>query len=242
MATKSVFRMRAMTNSHPVIDPLSLPDELNRMPDAMFQSPHFFDAVSILGAHFSDDPTVFVDGNTIVCYNPDNLNDRVFPDCYVAFDVDAEAIFRQNGYLTWQVGKAPDFVLEIASETTARRDITYKRDLYERIGVKEYWRFDAKRGEYYGRTLAGDRLVDGAYEDIEIGINADGLPCGYSPLLRLSLCVTELGRENLKRMLFYEPVTGEYLPNLKETQADLSEAQARIRDLEEKLRRHRRQQ
>ena len=78
----------------------------------------------MLRAHFSSAPDVFVEGNTIVCYNPDNLNDRVLPDCYVAFGVAPAAIYEQNGYLIWEVGKAPDFVLEIGSVSTVRRDLT----------------------------------------------------------------------------------------------------------------------
>ena len=91
----------------------------------------------MLRAHFSSAPDVFVEGNTIVCYNPDNLNDRVLPDCYVAFGVAPAAIYEQNGYLIWEVGKAPDFVLEIASVSTARRDMTFKRDLYARDRCSE---------------------------------------------------------------------------------------------------------
>lgn len=36
----------------------------------------------------------------------------------------------------------PDLVVEIRSESTARRDWTTKRDLYERHGVREYWLAD----------------------------------------------------------------------------------------------------
>ena len=34
---------------------------------------------------------------------------------------------------------APDLVVEILSPSTARRDLTYKRRLYAKHGVKEYW-------------------------------------------------------------------------------------------------------
>lgn len=248
MTTKSI-PSGAMTNALPIIDPRDLPDELNQVPDGMFQNPNILDVVTILKARYKDDPTVFVDGGAIICYNPDNLNDRVFPDCYVAFDVEAGAIFAQNGYLTWQVGKPPDFALEIASESTARRDITDKRDLYERIGVKEYWRFDPSGGDYYDASLAGDRLIDGAYEPIEIEVNPDGLVGGYSAPLGLSLCVQEsmhpiADSVRMNRLLFYDLDTGEYIHNLKETQDDLAAAQddlvaaqARIRELETELRR-----
>ena len=38
---------------------------------------------------------------------------------------------------------APDLVVEIRSESTARRDWTVKRELYARHGVKEYWIVDS---------------------------------------------------------------------------------------------------
>ena len=38
---------------------------------------------------------------------------------------------------------APDLVVEIRSESTARRDWTAKRELYARHGVKEYWIVDS---------------------------------------------------------------------------------------------------
>ena len=38
---------------------------------------------------------------------------------------------------------APDLVVEILSPSTATRDTTFKRTLYARHGVKEYWMVDA---------------------------------------------------------------------------------------------------
>ncbi len=250
MVTKSTVRARPGTR-YPVVDPASLP-ALEPLPDGLYQSTHFLDAVSMLKAHFGSAPDVLVEGNTIVCYNPNNLNDRVLPDCYVAFGVDPDPIYAQNGYLIWEVGKPPDFVLEIGSVSTARRDMTFKRDLYARIGVREYWRFDPSGGEFYGRPLAGERLVDGIYAPIALSENDDGMQCGYSPVLGLSLCVGD------DRLLLHDPMTGEYLRTLSEALAETREAEAglsqerigrleaearareaetRARELEEELRR-----
>ena len=65
-----------------------------------------------------------------------------------------------NTYLLWEVGKAPDFVLEIGSKSTANADLVRKRELYAELGVGEYWRYDATGGEFYGEPLVGERLVD----------------------------------------------------------------------------------
>ena len=63
------------------------------------------------------------------------------------------AILDRNGYVIEEVGKPPDFVLEIASESTGRADYTSKRDAYAGYGVGEYWRFDSTGGEYHDAPL-----------------------------------------------------------------------------------------
>ena len=39
----------------------------------------------------------------------------------------------------------PDLVVEILSPSTRSRDVRLKRDLYERVGVEEYWLVDPDR-------------------------------------------------------------------------------------------------
>jgi Uma2 family endonuclease len=50
----------------------------------------------------------------------------------------------------------PDLVVEILSPGTKRRDLGIKRDLYERVGVREYWVVDPDREVLtsYGRRAA----------------------------------------------------------------------------------------
>ena len=92
-----------------------------------------------------------------------SYEDILFPDLLIAFNADPAACRARNGYLIPEQGKPPDFVLEVASETTARRDETVKRRAYEAMGVREYWRFDNTGGDFYIEPLAGDRLVNGVY-------------------------------------------------------------------------------
>ena len=81
------------------------------------------------------------------------------------------------------MGKPPDFVLEVASEHTGRRDYTTKRDDYARLGILEYWRFDYTGGRFHDAPLAGDRLVNDVYERIDVTPDAAGVVWGYSEVL-----------------------------------------------------------
>ena len=78
---------------------------------------------------------MFLDTDTNICYDRSNLNVRVAPDVYITFGVDDRAIRPRKIYLPWEVGKVPDWVLEVASESTSRVDVQRKPGIYARIGV-----------------------------------------------------------------------------------------------------------
>ena len=101
-----------------------------------------------------------------ICYDESDLNIRVAPDYYFAKDVPGPGILATGLYLTWAVGKPPDFVLEMASPAKAREDLTVKRKLYQELGIAEYWRLDPTGGDLYGAPIAGDRLNGDVYEPI----------------------------------------------------------------------------
>ena len=210
------------------------PDEPEPLPDAMFQYPIFQEVFHILDTHITNlypSEAVFRSSNTFICYDQTNLNVRVSPDFYVAFGVDSLAIKQRKIYLPWEVGKPPDFVLEVASESTAQQDMIAKRQIYAQIGIPEYWRFDPTGGDYYGQPLAGDRLVNHTYEPMELTAEPDGILKGYSPALRLSLC----GLDGMLK--FYNHETSTYLRNLVQTQAALTQAEARVHQLSLELER-----
>ena len=116
----------------------------------------------------------------------------------------------RNGYLIPEQGKPPDFVLEIASESTGGEDETAKRDDYEAMGVLEYWRFDHTGGEFHSGPLAGDRLVDGSYRPIEIVQVSGEEYRGHSDALKLDLC-WEHGS-----LRWYDPIGQRYLQSYDE--------------------------
>ena len=138
---------------------------------------------------------------------------------------------RNNTYLLWEVGKPPDFVMEIASPSTWRRDLGDKRDLYARIGVGEYWRYDQTGGNFYREPLVGERLVDGKYERFELRRESDGSVWGHSDALNLDLWWTN------GDLRYWDTVQGKWLLTHQETDDALQTAEARVAKLEAELRR-----
>ena len=139
--------------------------------------------------------------------------ERRVPDLLIAFGVDPAAYRARNGYVIAEQGKPPDFVLEVASPSTAEdRHVGEKRDDYAAFGILEYWRFD-ETGEHHGTRLAGDRLVAGRYEPIDIEELDGGALQGYSSVLNLHL------RWESGSLGWYVPATGEHIPTY-ESQRD----------------------
>lgn len=192
------------------------PDKRHTHPDDMEQNPQLHAIHDYMRDRFSDydqRADVLLDSNVFICYDPANLNVRVAPDIILAFGVDAASIRRRRIYLPWEAGKAPDYVLEVASESTGRVDTGRKRRIYAEIGIQEYWRFDATGGRYHGAPMAGERLVNGGYERIDLTDGPDGILKGYSEVIRLSLCWDN------GWPLFYDPGSGIYLQNRRQERA-----------------------
>ena len=146
-------------------------------------------------------------------------------------DCDIALVDEQGGYAIDRQGKAPDFVLEVASRSTGEVDYTDKRRDYERFGIGEYWRFDPSGGEYHDAALAGDLLVDGVYEPIEIEDLGEGHLRGYSEALGLYVCWED------GRLRFFNPGTESYLDTHEEERSARMAAEARMAEMEEELRR-----
>ena len=127
------------------------------------------------------------------------------PDLIVTFDCDRDLLIRQKGYSILAQGKPPDFVLEVASESTGVVDYTDKRRDYANCGIPEYWRFDPSGGGFHEVALAGDRLVEGKYEPIEIQVVGDRTYRGYSEVLGLWVYWDE------RQLRWFDPKTGQFL-------------------------------
>ena len=197
------------------------------LPDGEYQAPLYIEIVGTLRTHFSNRPDVHVNGNTMFYYEEGNPRRVISPDCYVAIGVDVDLIYRNNTYLLWEMGKPPDFVLEIGSPSTWRNDLGPKRDLYARLGVGEYWRYDGTGGDFYREPLVGEYLLDGEFQRFQLHREPDGMVWGRSPTLGLDLCWDN------GVFRYFDPTAGTYLLNREEehlarraAQADAESAQA----------------
>ena len=206
--------------------PERLPDIFYEDPepveDGMLQWEPLHEISNLLARYYKGRPGVFLSGGGFVMYNRANGNDRVAPEFYIAFDVDVDFI-REHlpNFWIWETGKAPDFVLEMASPSTVATDLGTKRDLYARLGITEYWRFDHTGGKLYGDPLVGERLIDWEYVAYPKRERGDGAVIARSELLGVDFCWLGDGVFDV-----LDPATGQTIDKETRERAAWAEAEA----------------
>ena len=108
---------------------------------------------------------------------------RVAPDVMVIFDIPQQPY---DNYKIWETGQVPSVILEMTSESTQAHDQLKKRELYESIGVLEYWLFDPK-GEWIPEKLRGYRRQANLPEKEEDALVYGAIADGLSQVLGLRL-------------------------------------------------------
>ena len=176
--------------------------------------------IEMLSNHFRSRFDVYVSGNLLVYYEKGNPKKSVAPDVFVVFGTEKK---ERRTYLLWEEGKVPDFVLELVSKKTYKKDLGEKKDLYAAVfGVKEYYLYDPD-GRYLQPSLQGYRLVDYTYLPIQ--------PVGDRiPSLVLGL---ELGERDMELGL-YNPQTKNWLLKPAEESEARRQAEARAQRAEAK--------
>ena len=214
--------------------PIAFPYPPERRPEDMTSFKHLAIAggAYLLAEHLGRPETTIVTGERYIAIIPvremgGQMLGLRYPDLLVAFDVDPDAFERSNAYVIREQGKPPDFVLEIASPSSRRRDLVTKRAAYAKLEIPEYWRFD-ELGKRRPRKLAGDRLSGGEYRPLPTEPMADGVVQGYSPVLDLNLRWVE------GRLVWHDPATGRPIATLAEERAR-ADAEVGARILAEEL-------
>ena len=150
-----------------------------------------------LSTWFQDRADVAVQADMFVHYlvtDEDGERERrmLAPDVFVIFGVPKRQRF---SYVVWKEGKAPDFVLEILSSSTWRRDTVEKKAIYAAMGVSEYWLLDPL-GPFLTPPLIGYRLTDGQYVRID---SEPGTTATYvSEVLELELRIDDADRFRIR--------------------------------------------
>ena len=208
----------------PVPGRFRLPEIPEREPDEVTQFDQLFKTGRsyFLAVHLGNPETTLVEADRWIIAEPGTFRDLArYPDLLVAFGVDPELYEASNGYIVSEQGKGPDFVLEVASPSTASTDTGAKFDDYAALRVLEYWLFD-KTGEYHGTRLAGYRLgADGRYHAIAMDVNTADRVQGYSAALGLIL------RWERGELFFCDPATDRPIADLDDerARADVAETQ-----------------
>ena len=213
------------------------------LPDIFYEEPgpieegmrqeHPIDTIKrLLSEHYQDRDDVFISNAVFISYDITNGNARVLPDLFIAFGVDAAAI-RENlpNFWLWETGKAPDFVMEVASPSTATNDLGPKRNLYAQLQITEYWRFDPTGGQLYGQPLTGERLINGQYIPYQLNTHPNGSTQTHSQLLNLNF------HWNGKTFDILNPTTGKTINQLTQERKARQSAEAETARLRQQLRR-----
>ena len=228
MTTESSFRFP----DPPERGGFRFPDPPRRNPDETTAYDHLYKHGNnrYLALHFGNPDTTLVEYDRwIVATHQHNPARDRRPDLLIAFDVSPEDYRASNGYIISEQGKPPDFVLEIASESTADADTGAKRDDYAALGIPEYWRFD-HTGEFHGTRLAGDRLVGPEYQRIPIETVRAGLLQGHSAALNLII------RWDHGQLLWYDPRTNAPILTYEDQRDQANAERAAVQEMAEEIR------
>ena len=205
-----------------------LPDIPQREPDEVTQFDQLFKTgrSHALAVHLGNPETTLVEADRWIVAEPGTFRELArYPDLLVSFEANPAAYKASNGYIVSEQGKPPDFVLEVASVSTADTDTGAKREDYARLGILEYWRFD-ETGEHHGTRLAGERLENGVYAPIDVEELSEDVLQGYSEALDLYL------RWERGHLGWYDPATGRHIATFDIERARANNAEARANNAE----------
>ncbi len=174
------------------------------------------DLIHGLEVHYLQQQDVYVSGDLLMFYEKGNRRKHRSPDVLVALGVPKK---QRDHYLLWLEGKAPDFIIEVTSKSTRNEDLTVKFELYERLGVSEYFIYDPLK-EYLRPRLRGWRLEQGRY-----------VPLVGHPLRSETLGLELHDIEDTLRII--DPVTALRLPTRLETHLGRVEVEEALTQAEE---------
>lgn len=173
---------------------------------------YLFNALKVFFANQAD---VFIAANLNFYYDENDSKKYYIPDTMIGFGVSNQD---RKTYKLWAEKLCPQVIFEVASESTWKKDISDKVEVYEKLGVEEYYIFDAEnlylplplmayRRDEMGRL----RLVMTENERI------------LSPLLKLEIVWTE------NKFRLFDPEAQDFLLTTEELKAELDRLKDELR-------------
>ena len=144
----------ATPRGYDVTLPQNLPSEDNENMDSPWHRSQIDLLINVLETNWKG-RNFYCGGNMFIHFSTEHIRNRDFrgPDFFVVLDVDHDR--PRDYWAVWEEkGRYPNLIIELLSPTTAREDLTTKKDIYERtFGTGEYFCYDPD-----GRKLLGWRL------------------------------------------------------------------------------------
>ena len=213
----------ALPTTHPTTEVYYPDTDGLPVAESDFQLGPLIYALDALRAYFQGRDDVYVAGDLFLYYEEGNPSAVVAPDVFVVLGAPNHA---RASYMLWREPKAPDFVLEITSQSTQVQDQGTKRERYALLGVREYFLYDPTR-DYLEPMLQGLRLVGNVYRPIPSTTSPEGTLVLRSDVLGLEL---RLEDETLR---LYDPTTGQRLLSYQEAEQARREAEQARREAEQ---------
>ncbi|BAP55284.1 hypothetical protein THII_0987 [Thioploca ingrica] len=177
--------------------------------------------VQALRDYFADQP-VYVAGDLMFYYEKNNPHAVKAPDVLVVKGVPKH---KRRIYKLWEERVVPCTIFEITSKQTGSADLTTKYELYEHLGVSEYFLFDPLE-EYLRPRLQGFTLVQGRYQALPLSVEGE--------LISLELGLILRPQGDLLRLV--DSYTGQMLATSKEYARRVERAEQKAQLEEERTR------
>lgn len=172
------------------------------------------DLIKALQRRYQANPDVYIAGNLFLYYRKGDPRSVVAPDVFLVRGVPNH---QRKTYKLWEEGRVPSLVIEVTSDTTRDEDLDKKKNIYEGLGVEEYFLHDPE-GDYLRPRLQGYRIVNGLYRAIRP--NPDGTLDSRTTGLTLQI--------EGKNLRLIDTVTGERLPWVDEIRDQLHDLESRL--------------
>jgi Uma2 family endonuclease len=187
------------------------------------------DLIVTLRQYYRERQDVYVIGNIFLYYREGHPEARRSPDVMVIKGVDKT---ERRSFKTWEEKAMPCVMIELTSGQTAKEDQEDKKQLYQELGVREYFLFDPLH-DYLPQPLIGYRLIGGEYEPL--------IPAADGGVLSAELGLRLVPEGEQLALIHFAsgarlPVPAEAYQLLDESREQIRLAEERISQAEERAR------